>query len=136
MGILRAAATYFALVFGTGFVLGAVRVPLLVPRLGERLAELLEMPWMALAMVLAARLVVRRQLVGCGPFTRAATGALALAFMVTAELAVGLVLQQRPLQDILTDRDPVSGVVYLALLALYALLPLLLGRGSTTTAVP
>lgn len=136
MGILRAAATYFALVFGTGFVLGAMRVPLLVPRLGERLAELLEMPWMALAMVLAARLVVRRQLPGRGPLTRAAAGALALAFMVAAELAVGLLLQQRPLQDVLIGRDPVSGSVYLALLLLYALLPLLLGRGSTTTAVP
>lgn len=136
MGILHAAATYFALVFGTGFVLGAVRVPLLVPRLGERLAVLLEMPWMALAMVLAARFVVQRQLHGRGPLTRAAVGALALAFMVAAELTVGLLLQQRPLQDILFGRDPVSGAVYLALLLLYALLPLLLGRGSTTTAVP
>ncbi len=136
MGILRAATTYFALVFGTGFVLGAVRVPLLAPRLGERPAELLEMPWMALAMVLAARLVVRRQLPGCGPLTRAAAGALALAFMVAAELAVGLVLRQLPLREILIGRDPVSGGVYLALLLLYALLPLLLGRGSTTTAVP
>ncbi|MCP9796382.1 hypothetical protein [Cyanobium sp. Lug-B] len=136
MGILRAATTYFALVFGTGFVLGAVRVPLLVPRLGEPLAELLEMPWMALAMVLAARLVVRRQLAGRGPLSRAAAGALALAFMLAAELVVGLLLQQRPLQDILTGRDPIAGGVYLALLLLYALLPLLLGRGSTTTAVP
>lgn len=136
MPILRAAATYVALVFGTGFVLGAVRLSLLVPRLGVRLAELLEMPWMALAMVLAARFVVRRQLAGCGPLIRAAAGALSLGFMVAAELTVGLVLQQRPLQEILIDRDPVSGVVYLALLVLYALLPLLLGRGSTTTAVP
>ncbi|MCP9837049.1 hypothetical protein KBY84_06005 [Cyanobium sp. N.Huapi 1H5] len=134
--ILRAAATYFALVFGTGFVLGAVRVPLLVPRLGERLAELLEMPLMALAMVLAARLVVRRQLAGRGPLTRAAVGALALALMVAAELGVGLLLRQLPLREILIGRDPVSGAVYLALLLLYALLPLLLGRGSTTTAVP
>ena len=136
MGILRAAATYFALVFGTGFILGSVRVSLLVPRLGERLAELLEMPWMTLAMVLAARFVVRRQLAGCGSVTRAAAGALALAFMVAAELTVGLLLRHLPLQDILIGRDPVSGAVYLALLLLYALLPLLLGRGSTTTAVP
>ncbi len=136
MRLLRAAATYFALVFGTGFVLGAVRVPLLVPRLGVRLAELLEMPWMALAMVLAARFVVHRQLAGRGPLPRAAAGLLALAFMLAAELTVGLVLQQRPLQAILIDRDPISGSVYLALLLLYALLPLLLGRGSTTTAVP
>jgi len=48
--ILRTAARYFAIVFGVGFVLGAVRVPLLVPRLGERVAELAEMPLMFAAM--------------------------------------------------------------------------------------
>ncbi|MBW4531411.1 MAG: hypothetical protein KME02_12075 [Aphanothece saxicola GSE-SYN-MK-01-06B] len=67
---------------------------------------------------------------------RAAATYFALAFMVAAELAVGLVLRQLPLREILIDRDPVSGGVFLALLLLYALLPLLLGRGSTTTAVP
>ncbi|MBP8296721.1 MAG: hypothetical protein KAX84_11480 [Burkholderiales bacterium] len=36
-----AALTYFALVFAAGFVMGAVRVPFLVPRLGVRVAELL-----------------------------------------------------------------------------------------------
>jgi len=136
--ILRAACSYFALVFSVGFLLGAVRVPFLLPRFGERTAELLEMPFMAVAMVLAARLVLRHLLPQAGAGGRAATGALALALalMVAAELAVGLVLQQRPLQDILRNRDPVSGSVYLLLLLVYALLPLLLGRGSTTTAVP
>ncbi|MDM7953542.1 MAG: hypothetical protein QUV07_10070 [Cyanobium sp. CZS 25K] len=135
MNSLRAASTYFALVFGTGFVLGAVRVPFLVPRLGERTAELLEMPWMLVAMVLAARFVVRRQLTGVGPGPRAVAGGIALVLMLAAELTLGLLLQDRPLQEILTSRDPISGGVYLALLILYALLPLLLGRGSTTTAV-
>lgn len=37
---IKAGLAYFALVFGTGFVLGAVRVTLLVPRFGERIAEL------------------------------------------------------------------------------------------------
>jgi hypothetical protein len=134
--ILRAAATYVLLVFGTGFVLGAVRVTLLVPRLGERTAELLEMPWMALAMVLASRLVVRRQLGPFGPGTRFATGGLALVLMLGAELAVGHFLLERPLKEILTNRDPVSGSVYLVLLVLFALLPLLLGRGYTTSTRP
>jgi len=45
-GILKAAATYFALVFGAGFVLGFIRVGWAAPRLGMRTAELMEMPVM------------------------------------------------------------------------------------------
>ena len=42
---LRAALVYFALVFGVGFLLGLIRVPFVVPRIGERYAELAEMPF-------------------------------------------------------------------------------------------
>ena len=42
---------YFALVFGAGFVLGVLRISFLVPRFGERLAELAEMPLMLLVIV-------------------------------------------------------------------------------------
>jgi hypothetical protein len=40
--ILKAAVVYFVLVFGTGFVLGPIRILLLVPRFGVRLAELMD----------------------------------------------------------------------------------------------
>ncbi|GAB4379704.1 MAG: hypothetical protein Kow00121_34360 [Elainellaceae cyanobacterium] len=46
MNILRAAVLYFTLVFGTGFILGVIRVLWVVPYLGTRWAELLEMPIM------------------------------------------------------------------------------------------
>jgi hypothetical protein len=36
-------------VFGTGFVLGPIRVLWAVPRLGERVAELMEAPLMLVA---------------------------------------------------------------------------------------
>ena len=39
---VSAAARYFLFVFGAGFILGMVRVPLLVPHLGARVAELIE----------------------------------------------------------------------------------------------
>lgn len=58
--IFKPGAAYFGLVFGAGFLLGCIRVPFLVPRLGARVAELLEMPIEFVVMVFAARFVVRR----------------------------------------------------------------------------
>ncbi len=58
-GTIRAALVYFALVLGTGFVLGVVRVPFIVPRIGERWAELAEMPFMAAVIFFAAGYLLR-----------------------------------------------------------------------------
>ena len=60
MQILNAGILYFALVFGAGFVLGSTRVFWVVPHLGERIAELVEMPIMRGVMMVAARWIVRR----------------------------------------------------------------------------
>jgi hypothetical protein len=40
----RSAAAYVGLVFGTGFLLGMLRVAFLVPLVGGRAAELIEAP--------------------------------------------------------------------------------------------
>ncbi|MEA5412629.1 hypothetical protein VB737_12710 [Synechococcus sp. BA-120 BA3] len=53
-----------------------------------------------------------------------------------AEFTVSVLLLHRKPAQIGRERDPIAGNSYVALLLLYALLPLLLGRGSTTTAVP
>jgi hypothetical protein len=126
--VLRAALAYFAAVFGTGFVLGAIRVPFLVPRLGVRTAELLEMPVMAVAIVLAARWVARRYALGSSAGLRLAVGLVALALLVAAELALTLALQPGSLAEYVAGRDPVSGSVYLSLLAVYAAMPWMLRR--------
>src|SRR5579883_2596395 len=60
MRTLEAGLLYFALVFGTGFVLGTVRTLWIVPRLGDRTAELLEAPVMLAVIVAAARWTVFR----------------------------------------------------------------------------
>jgi type II secretory pathway component PulF len=78
MRSLKPALLYFALVLGTGFVLGTIRVPFLVPRLGERYAELLEMPFLFVAIVLAARFIVRRFALPASLALRLRVGFLAL----------------------------------------------------------
>jgi len=128
MRSLGPAVLYFALVLGTGFVMGTIRVPFLVPRLGERYAELLEMPFMFVAIVLAARYVVQRFNLPVSLPLRLRVGFMALALSIVAELLLATVLQGRSLVEFIASRDPVSGSVYLAMLLLFALMPAILGR--------
>ena len=122
---LNASLTYVGLVFGAGFLLGTVRVLLVVPRLGVRGAELLEMPLMAVVILVAARHVVRRFQLPPQPAVRLPVGATALVLVLGLELMVAVGLQGRTLAEAISERDPVSGPVYGALLGLFALMPAL-----------
>lgn len=121
--MVRPSLTYFALVFGVGFVLGTVRVSLLVAALGERRAELLELPLMVLASFLAARWVVRRWRVPQGWRSRLPIGLAALALLLAAELLLALFLQGASPGEYVAGRDPVSGTAYALSLALFAVMP-------------
>lgn len=121
--IVRASFLYFALVLGAGFLLGSVRVPFIVPRLGERWAELAEMPIMAVIIFVAAGYILRRY-----PEVRTrgralVVGFMALALSISAELALAVVLQSQSLAEFLASRDKVSGSVYLVMLVAFALMP-------------
>ncbi len=120
---IKAGLAYFALVFGACFVLGALRVTLLVPQLGERIAELAEMPIMLVVILISARFVVRHFAVPPSMPARLGSGLLALVLLLTAELVLAVILQERSLADYVASRDPVSGSVYLAMLVLFALMP-------------
>jgi hypothetical protein len=125
---IKAGLAYFALVFGAGFVLGVLRVSFLVPRFGERIAELGEMPLMLAVIVIAARFIMRRFAVPFSMAARIGTGLLALCLLLAAELLLAVVVQDRSLADYVASRDPVSGSVYLAMLVLFALMPTLVWR--------
>ena len=128
MKILKAGAAYFGLVFGAGFLLGCIRVPFLVPHLGARVAELLEMPVQFVVIVFAARFIVRRFSVPLDTFIRLGVGFVALGLAIAAEFLLALVLAERSVAEYLASRDPVSGSVYLVMLLVFALLPLILAR--------
>ena len=124
---LKAALTYFALVFGAGFVLGFIRVLFLVPRVGVRVAELLEAPLMLLVSLVSAKWVVRHfQIVSF--VDRLIVGAVALLLMAVVEFLVVLRLRGMTIAEYFAQRDAVSGTVYFALLAAFALMPVIVKR--------
>lgn len=128
MRTLRLALAYFALTFGAGFVLGPLRVLYVEPRIGERAAQLAEMPLMLGAIWLAALFVARRVAPDAAPRQRLALGAIAVACIVAADTAVGVHLRGMTVAQALFERDPVAGPAYYASLAFCALAPWLAGR--------
>jgi hypothetical protein len=123
--LARAALLYFAMVLGTGFVLGMVRVPFIVPRLGARWAELAEMPIMAVVIYVSAGYVLKRYPAIQSRDRALAVGSGALALSVLAELGLALAIQSQNLAQFIASRDKVSGSVYLAMLVSFALMPYL-----------
>lgn len=123
LSTVRATLVYFAIVLGVGFLLGVVRVPFIVPRVGERWAELAEMPVMGAVIFVAAGYVLRKFPFIRSPGRSLLVGVLALVLVVCAELALAVALQSRTLSEYLASRDRVSGSVYLAVLVVFALMP-------------
>ena len=128
MQLFKVALVYFAIVFGTGFVLGLFRVLWLIPRFGERNAELIEQPLMLMAVILVARWSVRRTRPALTPIESFSMGLIALTFLVVAELLAVLELRRVSISEYVRSRDPISGIVYLLMLAVFALMPWLLSR--------
>ena len=128
MTLLKASLLYFALVFGAGFILGPIRILWLIPQVGERSAELMELPFMIAVSYLAARWIVRRFSIPSIRSIRIRVGLMALGLMLISEISLGLWIRGISLNEIFTSRDPVSGTAYYLALALFAALPLLISR--------
>ncbi len=123
---MRVGGLYFAVVFAAGFVLGAVRVTWAVPRLGIRVAELVEAPIMLLVSFLTARWLVRRWHEITRRTDWIGVGLVGLGLMLLVEFTFVLWLRGLSIGEYLATRDPVAGAAYFASLGLFAVLPLLL----------
>jgi hypothetical protein len=114
-------------VFACGFVLGAVRVVWIAPRLGELPAVLIESPVMLLASWLACGATMR----AFGVRGRGASlvmGATAFALLMLAELALARFAFGRSPAEFLRSLGAPAGAVGLAGQIVFALLPLLRSR--------
>lgn len=125
---IKAALTYFVIVFAVGSALAPLRELWAIPEFGERRGELLEMPFILVAMILAARFTVKRFAIPSSTPKRLLVGVPALVCLLAAELGVVVGIRGFTLAEYAAARDPVSGALYVAMLLLLALMPALVRR--------
>jgi hypothetical protein len=121
--MVKAGVVYFALVFGAGFVLGTIRTLWVVPCIGTRTAELMEMPSMLAVTIVAARWTVLHLSVPMMWSARIEMGCIALVLMLIAEFGFVLWIRGLSIKKYFSTRDPVSGAAYYLLLMVFAIMP-------------
>ena len=126
--ILKAAGLYFVLVFGAGFVLGTIRVLWLVPALGTRTAELVEMPVMLAIVILSARWVTQYVQVTPTASSRLGMGGMALAMVLALDFTVILWIRGLSFRQYVEMFDPIAGTTYFMMLGIFAVMPFLVSN--------
>ncbi|MFM9862239.1 MAG: hypothetical protein ACKVRO_01415 [Micropepsaceae bacterium] len=86
----KAGVAYFAIAFAIAFVLGALRVLFVAPRVGEFGAVLIEVPIMLTVSWLVCGWVLNRIAVPASIGARLVMGAVAFALLMAAEFALGI----------------------------------------------
>ena len=126
--ILKAALSYFAIVFTVGFLCGAIRVVMLEPMFGPTAAVLFEAPILLMAMLYAARFVPRRLRLVPTSAAHLGMGFAALMLVLLADLGVGVIVRHLSFAEIVATVSTPVGRIYAALLLLFALMPWLVNR--------
>lgn len=128
---LGAGATYFALAFAAGFLLGSVRVIALEPALGGTAAVALELPVMLAISWLACGWTLRRWRVSPAPAHRLVMGLSAFGLLMAAETATGMLLMGRTAAQQWEAVLSPAGRLGLAAQIAFAAFPLLRRRGGS-----
>lgn len=130
--ILIPATVYFLMLFALGFLLGTIRVLLVVPKIGVLSATLIEVPLMLTAAFFVCRWTIGRWLV---PPTLSARWTMALWFLMMLaifETLVGVALFGRTLAGTWSGLPTPAGLIGLTAQSIAALLPLFISRNGRT----
>lgn len=111
---LSAGVVYAIALFGLGFVLGTLRVLLVVPMLGELGATLIELPLMLAASYFVCRAIVRRWQLPADHHARAAMAFSFLFLLLSFETILGLTLLGRTVAEQAAAFASPSGIAGLA----------------------
>jgi hypothetical protein len=120
----NAGALYALIVFLIGFVLGTIRVLLIVPRVGETAAVVLETPLMLVASWFVCRWSVDRLDLPRRVDARCLMGVVAFAVLIAAEFALGRLVFGRSASEQSADYASAAGAIGLAAQVVFATYPI------------
>jgi hypothetical protein len=123
--LFKATLVYFAAVFGAGSLLGPIRVLVVAPSVGDRAAELIELPIMIAVIILVAHWIVVRFKLSRQVTQRLIVGVLATGLGLVFEFGLVLNLRGMTLTQYFESRDPISTTAYYLTLVMMAIMPLL-----------
>lgn len=122
---LTAGLAYFAIVFAIAFVLGLIRVPFLVPLIGDLTAVLIELPIILTLAWLICRKLVSSLNVPQTIGSRAVMGGLALVLLLSAELALSTIVFGNSIIDHLRSYSSLPQALGLAGQFAFGLFPMI-----------
>ena len=124
----RAVATgiaYAVIVFAAGFAFGAMRVVLLVPKLGDVLAVMVELPFILTVSWLTCGGLVERFDVPPVHTLRLITGGIAFITLMSAELSLSALAFGQSLSDLLKSYRELPGLLGLGGQLAFAAFPVI-----------
>jgi hypothetical protein len=127
---LRAGFVYFTLVFAAGFILGILRIFVILPRLGPTLAVLIELPVILAICWFGAKWTVEKFAVPAVMADRLVMGIAAFAFLMIAETVLATAGFGLTLVGYLRLLATPEGTIGLVGQMFFALFPYLLLRRS------
>ena len=120
---LKAGLLYFTVVFIVAVALGAIRMLALAPNIGEPAAVLIETPFILAVSWFAADWLTLKFRVPRAIDPRLLMGAIALALLLLAELALSLLAFGRSIEEHFMAYLSAPGAIGLVAQLLYALIP-------------
>lgn len=128
--ILVAGGTYFLIVFVAGFLMGILRVLVVVPQVGEVAAVVLEVPIILVIAWFACDWVLKKVPVPGRNLDRVVVGAFALGLLLTAEAVLSVGLTGISLQEHFRSYSRAGPLIGLAAQLLFASFPLIRAQSS------
>jgi hypothetical protein len=125
---LIAASAYFLVLFALGFVLGALRVIFVAPRIGPLAGVCAEVPVMVIAAFFASRWAIRRWQVAPNIMIRFAMTVWFLALLLLFETVFGTLLFGRTAAAQMAAMATLAGLVGLSGQIIAALMPVFVRR--------